>query len=86
MMHFDPVSAPTCPMCGTNDKVRRDKMGGGAVGNVHARLVWVCSRCWSVFAGSQQEWERSRSTRERRRQLVENGYALAVKETMEEAG
>lgn len=86
MMHFDSVSAPTCPICGTNDKVRRDKMGGGAVGNVDARLVWVCSRCWSVFAGSQQEWERSRSTRERRRQLVDNGYALAVKESMEEAG
>lgn len=86
MMHFDPASAPTCPICGTNDKVRRDKMGGSTVGNVNARLVWVCSRCWSVFAGGQHEWDRSRNARERRRKLVDNGYALAVKETMEEAG
>lgn len=60
---------PTCPICGTNELVERDTMGGlGHNGNVNqARRVWLCvGQCWTVFDGGTGEWERMRDRREMR--------------------
>jgi ribosomal protein L37AE/L43A len=43
---------PTCPVCRGLDDVERCRRG------------WLCGRCWTVFNGSQLEWERTRDLRE----------------------
>lgn len=45
---------PTCPLCGDNARVERE------------RDRWLCVACWTVFMGSQDEWNRMREARENR--------------------
>lgn len=55
MTDRDPTPlAPTCPVCSKRDRVQRE------------RDRWLCGACWTVFTGSQDEWERSRPMREAR--------------------
>lgn len=65
------LTPPTCPTCGTNEYVERDTMGGqGRPGSPHHNpheRVWLCTgQCWTVFRGSQLEWEQMRDRRESR--------------------
>lgn len=57
-------TSASCPFCGTNDRVSRDRMGGSHDHRVQGRMVWLCTRCWTVFQGGQGEWERCRGTRQ----------------------
>lgn len=59
MTDRDPIPSPTCPLCATRDRVQRD------------RHRWLCCACWTVFTGSQDEWERTRHMRERRQALFD---------------
>lgn len=55
MTYRDEVpKVPTCPVCATRERVQRE------------RDRWLCGGCWTVFTGSQDEWERSRVMREAR--------------------
>ena len=55
MTDRDPVvHAPTCPICGTHERVQRE---------AHR---WLCGGCWTVFSGGQGEWEQEREHREKR--------------------
>lgn len=66
-MHLEPPPrAPTCPHCGTNERVQRDRMGGTRKGDQGQRR-WLCGTCWTVFDGGQHEWESTRKTREQHR-------------------
>lgn len=47
-------TGPTCPLCATNGEIER-----------HAGH-WLCFMCWTVFTGSQDEWNRMREQRENR--------------------
>lgn len=54
MTDRDPIPlAPTCPVCISRERVERQKP---------AR--WLCSTCWTLFTGSQGEWESFRYMRE----------------------
>lgn len=64
-------TGPSCPFCGTNHRVSRDHMGGSRDQRVAGRLVWLCTRCWTVFQGGQGEWERCRETRQMVRARLE---------------
>lgn len=44
--------APTCPVCSSREDVKRQ----------HPH--WLCGGCWTVFTGSQDEWERTRDMRD----------------------
>lgn len=55
MTDRDPQTpAPSCPLCGGNEKVERERSG------------WLCGACWTVFSGSADEWARWREQRESR--------------------
>ena len=55
MTDRDPTPlAPTCPVCASRDRVAREKSH------------WLCGGCWTLFTGSQEEWERTRGMREQR--------------------
>lgn len=55
MTDRDPIPlAPTCPVCATREKVARE------------RGKWLCGKCWTLFTGSQDEWERCRGMRDQR--------------------
>lgn len=58
MTHLETVPQPSCPLCGTNSNVGRDRVGG--------HHVYLCSDCWTVFTGGTDEWEQWRKKRERR--------------------
>lgn len=64
-----PGTMPTCPLCGiTNDPSgdpdaepvtktpRREPLA--------EQFPFTCTRCWTVFAGTDQEWQRMREQRE----------------------
>jgi hypothetical protein len=42
---------PTCPVCRGQDAEPY-------------KSRWVCRACWTLFTGSQLEWERAREMRE----------------------
>jgi ribosomal protein L37AE/L43A len=42
---------PTCPICRRQDAEPY-------------KSRWVCRGCWTLFTGSQLEWERARDMRE----------------------
>lgn len=55
MSERDPAPhAPTCPLCGSHERVIREKDR------------WLCGGCWTLFTGGQGEWESEREHRERR--------------------
>lgn len=57
MTDRDPApQLPSCPTCGENDRVERERVGG--------RLAYSCGRDWTVFDGSADEWTRMSKTRE----------------------
>lgn len=53
MTALEEFTGPTCPICATNDQVRRE------------RGRYVCFTCWTVFTGEQDEWARARDQREK---------------------
>jgi len=55
---------PSCPLCGSNEDVDFDWCG--------RVRVYLCGGCWTVFDGSPGEWDRMRSSRERRTSWVKN--------------
>ena len=50
----DRPKVPTCPLCATQDRVGRE----------HGH--WLCVRCWTLFTGSQDEWDQMRGARDER--------------------
>lgn len=63
-----PGLLPSCPLCGaanqtgdeTDPPVSRQPRGG----TLAETFPYVCGRCWTVFAGTDEEWRRMREQRE----------------------
>lgn len=54
MTDRDPLlTMPSCPFCGSNDRVDRDSIGA----KDNKRGAYLCGSCWGVFTGSQDEWQ-----------------------------
>ena len=64
MTALEAVNAPSCPLCGENRAVGKDRVGG--------HHVWLCSLCWTVFDGTEDEWRKWTKRREQRASWLRN--------------
>lgn len=58
--HAGTSHMPTCPLCSTHDKVQRTPRDEA----IAERCPFTCGSCWTVFVGTDQEWQRTRDDRE----------------------
>lgn len=61
MTALEKPAGPSCPACTGTADVERIVIGQH---DRAKRRAWCCYRCWTVFHGGQDEWNRMRPRRD----------------------